>query len=57
MTIGVRAMRFQYLHILILLLRKDPNSKDRRVQAARDAIMLLPDLVSNSSHVYNGLVW
>ncbi|PTB63096.1 hypothetical protein BBK36DRAFT_1162396 [Trichoderma citrinoviride] len=50
-------MRFQYLHILILLLRKAPDSKDRRVQAARDAIMLLPDLVSNSSHVYNGLVW
>ncbi|KAL6855638.1 fungal-specific transcription factor domain-containing protein [Trichoderma novae-zelandiae] len=57
MMIGVRAMRFQYLHILILLLRKAPDSKDRRVQAARDAIILLPDLVSNSSHVYNGLVW
>ncbi|KAL7908242.1 hypothetical protein GGI35DRAFT_469961 [Trichoderma velutinum] len=57
MTIGVRAMRFQYLHILILILRKDPSSRERRVQAARDAIMLLPDLVSNSIHVYNGLVW
>ncbi|OTA01909.1 hypothetical protein A9Z42_0022410 [Trichoderma parareesei] len=57
MTIGVRAMRFQYLHILILLLRKIPNSKDRRVQAARDAIMLLPGLISNYNHVYNGLVW
>ncbi|KAL7944065.1 fungal-specific transcription factor domain-containing protein [Trichoderma barbatum] len=57
MMIGVRAMRFQYLHILILVLRKDPSSRERRVQAARDAIMLLPDLVSNSSHVYNGLVW
>ncbi|KAH0489926.1 hypothetical protein TgHK011_001417 [Trichoderma gracile] len=57
MTIGVRTMRFQYLHILILLLRNVPNSKTRRVQAARDAIMLLPDLVSNSNHVYNGLVW
>ncbi|KAL7812758.1 hypothetical protein V8C26DRAFT_436739 [Trichoderma gracile] len=57
MTIGVRAMRFQYLHILILLLRNVPSSKTRRVQAARDAIMLLPDLVSNSNHVYNGLVW
>ncbi|KAK4077721.1 uncharacterized protein Triagg1_3415 [Trichoderma aggressivum f. europaeum] len=57
MTIGVRAMRFQYLHILVLVLRKDPSSRERRVQAARDAIMLLPDLVSNSIHVYNGLVW
>ncbi|KAL7957266.1 hypothetical protein V8C34DRAFT_325373 [Trichoderma compactum] len=57
MTIGVRAMRFQYLHILILVLRKDPSSRERRVQAARDAIMLLPYLVSNSIHVYNGLVW
>ncbi|KAL7813530.1 fungal-specific transcription factor domain-containing protein [Trichoderma aethiopicum] len=57
MAIGVCAMRFQYLHILILLLRKVPHSKHRRVQAARDAIMLLPDLVSNSSHVYNSLVW
>ncbi|KAM0255544.1 hypothetical protein ACHAQJ_005691 [Trichoderma viride] len=57
MTIGVRAMRFQYLHILILLLRKSPNNKGLRIQAARDAITLLPDLVSNSTHVYNGLVW
>lgn len=55
--IGVRAMRFQYLHILILLLRKDPNDKELRIQAARDAITLLPGLVSNSTHVYNGLVW
>ncbi|UKZ52670.1 hypothetical protein TrVGV298_006451 [Trichoderma virens] len=57
MMIGVRAMRFQYLHITILVLRNDPSSRERRVQAARDAIMLLPDLVSNSTHVYNGLVW
>ncbi|KKP05314.1 hypothetical protein THAR02_02580 [Trichoderma harzianum] len=57
MTIGVRAMRFQYLHILILVLRKDPSSRERRVQASRDAITILPDLVSNSIHVYNGLVW
>lgn len=55
--IGVRAMRFQYLHILILLLRKDKNYKELRIQAARDAITLLPGLVSNSTHVYNGLVW
>lgn len=55
--IGVRAMRFQYLHILILLLRKDKNDKELRIQAARDAIALLPGLVSNSTHVYNGLVW
>ncbi|KAH8124604.1 fungal-specific transcription factor domain-containing protein [Trichoderma asperelloides] len=57
MMIGVRAMRFQYLHILILLLRKDPNDKGLRIQAAQDAITLLPGLVSNSTHVYNGLVW
>lgn len=57
MMIGVRAMRFQYLHILILLLRKDKNDKELRIQAARDAIALLPGLVSNSTHVYNGLVW
>ncbi|KAL6898655.1 fungal-specific transcription factor domain-containing protein [Trichoderma evansii] len=57
MMIGVRAMRFQYLHILILLLRKDKNDKELRIQAARDAITLLPGLVSNSTHVYNGLVW
>lgn len=57
MMIGIRAMRFQYLHILILLLRKDENNKELRIQAARDAIELLPGLVSNSTHVYNGLVW
>lgn len=57
MMIGIRVMRFQYLHILILLLRKDENNKELRIQAARDAIELLPGLVSNSTHVYNGLVW
>ncbi|KAL7918398.1 fungal-specific transcription factor domain-containing protein [Trichoderma austrokoningii] len=57
LMIGVRAMRFQYLHILILLLRKDKNNKELRIQAARDATTLLPGLVSNSTHVYNGLVW
>ncbi|EHK47021.1 hypothetical protein TRIATDRAFT_46040, partial [Trichoderma atroviride IMI 206040] len=57
MMIGIRAMRFQYFHIIILLLRKDENNKELRTQAARDAIELLPGLVSNSTHVYNGLVW
>jgi ribosomal protein S19 len=57
MMIGIRAMKFQHLHVLILLLRKDENNRELRIQAARDALTLLPGLVSNSTHVYNGLVW
>lgn len=57
MSIGIKAMRFQYLHIVILLLQGLVQYKTHRLDAARECISILPDLVSNSSQVYNGIEW
>jgi hypothetical protein len=57
MNLGINSMRFQYLHILILLLKEDSQSSDILLPCAREAIFLLPSLVSNWGSVYNGLVW
>jgi hypothetical protein len=57
MNLGINSMRFQYLHILVLLLKEDGQSSDILLPCAREAISLLPSLVSNWGSVYNGLVW
>jgi hypothetical protein len=50
-------MEFQYLHVLILSTKSQPQQLDLRVSSARKAITLLPSLVSNSGQLYNGVVW
>jgi hypothetical protein len=57
MNLGINNIKFQYLHILILLLKEDGQSSDTLLPYAREAISLLPSLVSNWGSVYNGLVW
>ena len=57
MSIGMRAMEFQRLHLLLLLLQGNEHYALRRLAIARQTISLLPSLVSNSSQVYNGIVW
>ncbi|KAJ5369515.1 hypothetical protein N7509_014127 [Penicillium cosmopolitanum] len=56
MKLGINSVKFQYLHILTLLLKSDRTS-DLRLSFAREAISLLPSLVSNWGSVYNGVVW
>jgi hypothetical protein len=56
MNLGVNSIKFQYLHILTLLLKGD-RSSDLRLSCAREAISLLPSLVSNWGSVYNGVIW
>lgn len=56
MNLGINSNKFQYLHILILLLKGDQCS-DLRLSCAREAISLLPFLVSNWGSVYNGVIW
>lgn len=56
MNLGIHSNKFQYLHILILLLKGDESS-DLRLSCAREAISLLPYLVSNWGSVYNGVIW
>ncbi|CAG9951331.1 unnamed protein product, partial [Clonostachys rosea f. rosea IK726] len=56
MSLGIDAMCFQQLHILLLLFRGDQSYSSRKIETAREILALLSDLVSNSSHVYNGIV-
>ncbi|KAJ5523373.1 hypothetical protein N7513_012917 [Penicillium frequentans] len=56
MELGINSTKFQYLHILTLLLKGNMSS-DIRLTCAREAISLLPFLVSNWGSVYNGVVW
>lgn len=57
MSLGIQHMKFQYLHVLILLIRNSYQHADLCVETARDMISLLPDMVSNWNQVYNGVIW
>ncbi|KAK2000821.1 hypothetical protein LX36DRAFT_698676 [Colletotrichum falcatum] len=57
MTLGLNSMRFQYLHIVIILLKGDESFATLRLGSAREALFLLPTVVSNWSSVYNGVIW
>lgn len=57
MLLGLRSFKFQYLHLLILMLRGDETQSAMRVALAREALSILPDMVSNWGSVYNGVVW
>ncbi|KZL67587.1 fungal specific transcription factor domain-containing protein [Colletotrichum tofieldiae] len=57
MSLGLNSMRFQYLHIVIILFKGDDSYLNLRLEAAREALFLLPSIVSNWSSVYNGVIW
>jgi hypothetical protein len=57
MSLGLNNMKFQYLHILILLLKNNDSYYELRLRSAREALSLLPSMVSNWSSVYNGVIW
>lgn len=57
MLLGINSLKFQYLTILIVLLRYDLSRSALRISSAREALKMLPDIVSNWGSVYNGVVW
>ncbi|PYI27435.1 hypothetical protein BP00DRAFT_405016 [Aspergillus indologenus CBS 114.80] len=57
MTLGINSMKFQYLHVLILLLKGEESSSSLRLSSAREALSLLTSMVSNWNSVYNGVTW
>lgn len=57
MTLGIRSMKFQYLHILVLLLKDDFSYPELLLASAREAVSILPSMVSNWTSVYNGIIW
>ncbi|OBS18819.1 hypothetical protein FPOA_10546 [Fusarium poae] len=57
MSLGMSTMNFEYLHIFMVLTRADASCVDSRLDAAREAISLLPSLVSNWTSIYNPMTW
>ncbi|EKJ71761.1 hypothetical protein FPSE_08029 [Fusarium pseudograminearum CS3096] len=57
MSLGISTMHFEYLHVFMVLTRADASSAASRHEAARDAISLLPSLVSNWTSIYNPMTW
>ncbi|PYI00082.1 hypothetical protein BO71DRAFT_312305 [Aspergillus ellipticus CBS 707.79] len=57
MGLGINSLKFQYLHIRILLLKGDESNSNLCLTSSREAIAILPSMVSNWSSVYNGVVW
>ena len=57
MLLGIKSFKFQYLNLLIVLLRNDITRAALRISSAREALSMLPDIISNWGSVYNGVVW
>ncbi|KAI5459047.1 hypothetical protein BGZ63DRAFT_490965 [Mariannaea sp. PMI_226] len=57
MELGIRTFKFQFFHLMILLLRDLDSHEDAACSMSRIALSMLSGLVSDSSGVYNGVVW
>ncbi|KAF5232622.1 hypothetical protein FAUST_8654 [Fusarium austroamericanum] len=57
MSLGISTMNFEYLHVFMVLTRADASCVGSRLSAAREAISLLPSLVSNWTSIYNPMTW
>jgi hypothetical protein len=57
MSLGISTMNFEYLHVFMVLTRGDASCVGSRLEAAREAISLLPSMVSNWMSIYNPMTW
>ncbi|KAM0249256.1 hypothetical protein ACHAP5_002908 [Fusarium lateritium] len=57
MSLGITTVKFEYLHTLMALTHGDPSSSNLRLEAAREAISLLPSMVSNWTSLFNSMIW
>ncbi|KAG5655436.1 hypothetical protein KAF25_000685, partial [Fusarium avenaceum] len=57
MSLGISTVKFDYLHILMAFTNGDPSSSNLRLEAAREAISLLPSMVSNWTSLFNSMIW
>ncbi|RSL91505.1 hypothetical protein CDV31_015443 [Fusarium ambrosium] len=57
MSLGILSVQFRYLTACIILAGSSSENDDLRVAQARQAISLLPHMVSNWNQVYNPAVW
>ena len=57
MRLGIKYQHFQYNYLCVLLLRSRPALRDACIACSQQALFLLEDLVSDSSEVFNGVIW
>ncbi|KAG5814279.1 hypothetical protein H9Q71_003290 [Fusarium xylarioides] len=57
MELGINTIKFEYMHVLMVLLKSHLPSSNLRLETARDAISLLPSMVSNWTSIYNSMIW
>jgi hypothetical protein len=55
--LGLNCIEFQYHSLVVFLTRRRVEERGICLASARSALSLLEALVSNSSQVYNGIVW
>jgi hypothetical protein len=56
LELGLNSLSFSY-HMCVLLAKHGEADKDSCLNYARVALSILPNLVSISEAVYNGIVW
>jgi len=57
MRLGIQYQQFQYYYYTVLLIRSRPALQEACISSAQQALFSLEDLVSDSSEVYNGVIW
>jgi hypothetical protein len=57
MTLGLNSFIFQFYHLEVLLSRHDELNPELCLESARNALTVLPRLISTSEQVYNGIIW
>jgi hypothetical protein len=57
MTLGLDSFTFQFYHLEVLLTRGEELNPELCLESARNALVILPRLISTSEQVYNGIVW
>jgi hypothetical protein len=57
MELGIRTLKFQFFHLMVILLRNLGAHEEKACAMSRMGLSMLPGLVSNSSGVYNGVIW
>ncbi|KAF5557172.1 transcriptional regulatory [Fusarium phyllophilum] len=57
MELGTSTIKFEYLHVSMVLLKSHLPSSNLRLETAREAMSLLLSMVSNWTSVYNSMIW
>ncbi|KAK5165380.1 uncharacterized protein LTR77_008909 [Saxophila tyrrhenica] len=57
MRLGIKYQHFNYNYFKVLLIRSRPDLREECISSSQQILFLLEDLVSDSSEVFNGVIW